>query len=685
MIIKKLIMKNIRSFEELEVNFQKGSTLLSGEIGVGKTSILLGLQFALFGLQPGQKGASILRQGEDSSYAGLEIEVDGNKIFIERTIKASKSGGITQDSNVLTINDSREELSTNEMKDRVIKLLNYPREFIKKSNLLFKFTVFTPQEEMKAIIQERPEVRLDTLRHIFGIDRYKRIKENSSIFIQRIKDSIKIKEVLVSELNLLKEKYNFENEKKILFARDVNNLKLRYNEVLKEKEESDLKVESLRQIVEEGEEVASEISKAQIRIHGKKDLELRMKKELVLMQMQVKDDIDFSEERLKSISGFFEKHRRILDENNQKYLEVCSKISGLESKKESPLVMREKVNSMENCPTCFQEVSHEHKEKITKRTEFEIGDINRELEQKIIERDLLIKDIEKEKDLIKGYEEDKNTLERNKVKFEHRKSIKVKIKSDSFVLDRTRNELLELEKELMELKRKLVGFEDSMELYNKEKERNNTCLSNVREIEISLATKNKELEILKNRLEELNEEISSKEKIRKDIDYLRGLLDFMQDKFLGLISITEKNVLSKLRAEFYSIFSEWFSFLVTDNLTVRLDEDFTPIITNQDYEIDYDFLSGGERTAVALAYRLALNQVLNSMLSRIKTKDIVILDEPTDGFASGQIDKMRDIFDQLKAEQIIIVSHEHKIEGFVDHILNVRKEHSSRVEEVKNV
>jgi exonuclease SbcC len=112
---------------------------------------------------------------------------------------------------------------------------------------------------------------------------------------------------------------------------------------------------------------------------------------------------------------------------------------------------------------------------------------------------------------------------------------------------------------------------------------------------------------------------------------------------------------------------------------VRLDEDFTPIITNQDYEVDYDFLSGGERTAVALAYRLALNQILNSMMSNLKTKDIIILDEPTDGFSEQQLDKMRDIFDQLKSEQIILVSHEQKIEGFVDNIIKIQKDGTSKI------
>ena len=194
MQFKKLILQNIRSYENLELEFPKGSSLLSGDIGSGKTSILLGLQFALFGLQPGQKGASILRHGEESAYSCLVLEIDREMVTLERTIKKSKSGSITQDSQTITIDNVSEELSTLEMKERVISLLNYPKEFAKKSNLLYKFTVYTPQEEMKTIVQEKPEIRLNTLRHIFGIDKYKRIKENTQIIIKKMKEKEKFEE-----------------------------------------------------------------------------------------------------------------------------------------------------------------------------------------------------------------------------------------------------------------------------------------------------------------------------------------------------------------------------------------------------------------------------------------------------------------------------------------------------------
>ena len=112
-------------------------------------------------------------------------------------------------------------------------------------------------------------------------------------------------------------------------------------------------------------------------------------------------------------------------------------------------------------------------------------------------------------------------------------------------------------------------------------------------------------------------------------------------------------------------------------INVRLDDEFSPVIEQDGFETSFESLSGGERTAVALAYRLSLNQVINSVLSKIKTKDMIILDEPTDGFSDQQLDKMRNVLEQLKVKQLIIVSHEQKIEGFVENVIKFRKENGT--------
>jgi exonuclease SbcC len=684
MILKKLIMKNIRSYNDLELNFPDGSILLSGDIGSGKTSILLGVQFALFGLQPGQKGSSLIRAGESDALVHLEFEIDDKKIAVERTIKRSKNGSISQDSNIIEVNNKREELSTSEAKNRIIEMLNYPKEFVKKSNLLYKYTIYTPQESMKEIVQESPEIRLDTLRHIFGIDRYKRIKDNSEVFIQKLRGVVKIKEVEIRDINLIKEKIVLENEKKIKLSKEINNLNLDYNEMIKIKKEEELKIRGVENKILDRNKINSELIRAETELRGKKELKLRTEKEIDLMAKQIKDRVDFSSGAMQEVLNLIASHKKKLDSLNDSFLKISSNISVLLSRKENAFDLKEKIIHLESCPTCFQSVSAEHKDKISKRTQYNLEEIDRELESKMIEKNRLIREIETEKELVGGYENDLHGLERARIKYQHQRDIELKLKSDVMTLERINLEINSIEMNINGEKLKLEEFKDIEKQYDFQKNNLDSISYKSRLIEIELAQKNRELELQKINLDEMEKTLKKMEKSREQLNYIRGLQDWFEDKFISLITITETNVLAKLRIDFSRLFGGWFSMLVSDSLSVRLNEDFTPIITNQDFEIDYEFLSGGERTAVALAYRLALNQILNSILSKIKTKDLIILDEPTDGFSEQQLDKMRDIFEQLNSKQIILVSHEQKIEGFVDNVIRIKKDGASSVESVKS-
>ena len=80
MRLNKLTLKNIRSYKEEEIEFPAGSILLSGDIGSGKSSILLAIEYALFGLQPGQKGSHLLRHDSDSGEVILDLDINGLRI-----------------------------------------------------------------------------------------------------------------------------------------------------------------------------------------------------------------------------------------------------------------------------------------------------------------------------------------------------------------------------------------------------------------------------------------------------------------------------------------------------------------------------------------------------------------------------------------------------------------------------
>ena len=142
MLIKKLKLKNIRSYVDDKIIFTEGTTLLSGDIGSGKSSILLAIDFAFFGIRRGElSGSAILRNGANEGYVILDFIVDDKEISIKRTIKKS-SNGIVQDSGYLTINEVTQELTPVELKQRVLQLLNYPQEKVKKKNFVFIYKIF---------------------------------------------------------------------------------------------------------------------------------------------------------------------------------------------------------------------------------------------------------------------------------------------------------------------------------------------------------------------------------------------------------------------------------------------------------------------------------------------------------------------------------------------------------------
>jgi len=87
MILKKLHLENIRSYTDETITFPNGSVLLSGDIGSGKTSILLAIEFALFGIMKGSiTGSEILRHGTKEGSIELTININKKDVIRESEI-----------------------------------------------------------------------------------------------------------------------------------------------------------------------------------------------------------------------------------------------------------------------------------------------------------------------------------------------------------------------------------------------------------------------------------------------------------------------------------------------------------------------------------------------------------------------------------------------------------------------
>lgn len=674
MKLKKITIDNIRSYKKHEIIFPEGSILLSGDIGSGKTSILLAVEFALFGLQPGQRGSSLLRNGESEGGVTLEFEADEKEVVIHRTLKRGKT--ISQDYCSIMIDDIIKEVSVTELKSIVLDLLNYPKEFSKKQNLLYKFTVYTPQEEMKEIILQDAKTRINTLRHVFGIDRYKRIIENTSILASKLREEKRVKEALLS---------NLEQNKEEILSKEHELESKRYNLVSIEKELF-LKSEARKKIQEEKEEISkkieekntlqAEIGKTKIMISTKQDSISTNLQSIEKLSEQIKQSyslrVDDSE--ILTLENELITLKKERDELNEKNLEITSKISSFSLKNQESELLKNKIFGMKMCPTCLQDVGPVHKSNVTNKVETDITENTKQItifaskKKSIIEK---ITQINSRLTLIQNKIQELKIL---KVKLESLYEKKIRMTEMENNTNSIKKDLELLNQHMNLLKNSVFELSKYDNLFEQKKSEFDTALKEERFAEIKVAELKKEIDMFENQICELKEKIIKLEEIKKELNYISNFENWLSSNFIPLISTIERNVMAKLKNEFSKLFSEWFSMLVPDNFNVRLDDEFTPIIEQHDYELDYNYLSGGERTAIALAYRLSLNQVLNSLLSQIKTKGLVILDEPTDGFSDQQLDKIREVLDELNIAQLIIVSHEQKIEGFVDSVIKLSKE-----------
>ncbi|MEM3587507.1 MAG: AAA family ATPase, partial [Candidatus Jordarchaeaceae archaeon] len=179
-------------------------------------------------------------------------------------------------------------------------------------------------------------------------------------------------------------------------------------------------------------------------------------------------------------------------------------------------------------------------------------------------------------------------------------------------------------------------------------------------------------------------EIKEKENQAKTKKLLDEHRIWLQDYFIPTLEDIERHVMRNINQEFNTQLQKWFNILVDDpSKTVRIDEEFTPIIEQDGYEQNINYMSGGEKTSLALVYRLALNNIVRRISTTMKT-NILILDEPTDGFSKEQLFKIREILNELQDAQVILVSHERELESFADQVYKVEKINgTSKVELLK--
>ena len=664
MIIKELELTNIRSHGHSLIRFPLGRTLLEGDIGSGKSSVLVAIEFALFGLGS-DSGTSVLRLGRDSGEVRMAFDVDGSEYEVTRKLQR-KAGRVQQGDGVLKIPGETMSLSPSELKEKILEVLEFDEAPDPKAqSWIYRYAMYTPQEEMKSILILAPEQRLQILRRAFRVEDYKVAATNAEETVRKIREDEREQDGIAKGMGDLRgqvEKLQKEEEKHRGDLERLEEEEARAEEdtrLLKDEKEAlqkrELGLQSARAEKEYYERLGSEAAED---LAGAK----REIVELGEIVKKIDSDLAGSElERPPSADSLpvLKRKERALEADIRKLTELKAaaetKLSDYES------IMKDGV-----CPVCDRPVEADDFDEKRSAKTAEREHFVRELWEVEDEVRALREKIEK----VEAYREASRDVaqkktERSKLKAELEKKEQARHKFEKRVAF-SKSSLQQVGAQMEELR----GAERDAQAAGRKLTQSEERLRGVRE---RLVRARGSLEEVQRRQTEIAIEVVVKEEASNKGRRLREREVWLEDYFLPTVRVIEKSVLATINQEFDSLFKKWFGMLVGDpEKEVGVDEDFGPVVTQGGYEQDVKFLSGGERTSVALAYRLALN-VLAQRVSAGMKSNLLILDEPTDGFSQEQLGTVREVLDDVGCPQMIIVSHDKELESFADQIFKVEK------------
>lgn len=517
-MIKSVVLENWKSHEKTELEFTKGTNVLIGQMGAGKTSVMDAITFALFGTFPALQSRKIKLDQcimdkpvkKDRARVKLVFSLNDSEYEIVREVSRGKGTTVSEfrkDGALI------EQGSSQRVTDAIVKEIQVDYE-------LFSRAVYSEQNQIDYFLQIPAGQRKKKIDELLKLDRLEKARSTLTTVISRLKSQAKDKQRALQEfeeedlekkiksleedLESIKKKgtsllLNLEEKRKTLKEvsdnlekleekqRKVRDIENKLNSLKGQLEELDGKIKVLREKL--GENLARDFE------HEKEKLEKEMKtlsiklEELGLDKLQREiSELNMKQGSLKTTTEELSKKLRERDELVKKLEDLKKKdwekelvkrkeeLKQLEAKlTEAKLVIEnenKRLSELEKagdrCPVCDSPISKSKKEELRKKSLKSIENAKekiKEIEERITKVDLSeieskVREVtvisEKLKDLdVEGKLEKVST---------ELKEVEKELEKKKAELDKKSSERTELEKEKEKILRELSDVERIIEL-----------------------------------------------------------------------------------------------------------------------------------------------------------------------------------------------------------------------------
>ena len=665
-MITSIELGDFLAHSETKLEFEKGVTIFVGENGAGKSSIIDGITFSLFGQHTRKSNKGLIKRGSNQGYSKIEFSINGKQY--ETVRKIDSKGGLVATFSEIT-KEGRVEIAAGERKQFGESMTEQVEKTIGMDFEKLKIASIVQQGELNSIINAKPKEFKELLNAIIGIDKLDVASESMKKVTKEFREKIK------TDLG-------YDDTHIDILERDFE----KYQQDIKESEPEKNQLESeQQQIQDELKKLKKELETETPKIDKINQLELR-KDELSRYAKDtmkgIQEKISENERKIRDCEGCFDvieqkidfetkiqKVEEALEDSSNKIQEMLSQIASLKEKQ----ILASKLQLKDNkCPVCdstveklnpFFQVEHVKEETIKLQENIKLKEKEREMYN------------QKKKEFIE--------------KVQKTRDAEATLKAHSI---NTKEELIEIQKETQIQKKKvpLINNNDLKQISQID-EHTKLIFENILKLELETKGFNeKEFVKLKNTIEEKQTSLSQIHQqiggILEKIDKAEKQIDKIQNSILELKKV--KKYISKLDKVQTNIFSrdgavatslrswalipisvkasEYLSFLNTKIQRIALSEkarDVSIACYSKTEVLELESLSGGEKVSVALALRLGMASLLGS-----SNLNLMILDEPTTHLDAERkkslvrvLSQLTEISNSQTPMQFLIITHDTEI------------------------
>ncbi len=664
MLITKLTLKNFMGYKRLNlpkgnVEFPEGLILISGKNSYGKSTILEGILFAFFGprIFKGRNAESFITYGvQEKAEIYVYFTFDKRKYYIYR--KWGRTGSITT---------KLFEWFENKKTYQEVKRFN-PEKFFEISSEQAMSTVFVRQGEVEELANKKGAELREMIIDLFRLNiiddalsfldneyrnkKYEKEKlEKSRVPIERINEDIIFieKENHQLEKIIVEQGYKKENLESKIKAFPSNELISKLEDLYNQQSSTKDKFQSYKK------DFNQKIKKTDLSLKDFNSQELINKKIKILnenKQKLEKEKLELENKRDATFKGIGKTNGRIEDlKKNIKKMEKSLKFT---TKKEG--------NEIAQCPTCHNELTKEHYDEMIKQfsNDIKINQNKVKSIQKILANfDNKIKRIQ---EILDKSKEMITVHQGLKVDFEN-------YKKHELGLTKIENDLNEL------ILTHGTQFKDSsiegIKKLSIDKEKISTELKATLK---SLNEKQEKYQANQIRVGQLREEIKKMKDLEKkiggyeiDIDHINKAKEFVR-RFVTEYMVVKrlvKNIALTTDKYIKDFTSGQYSDLLLDlsgtrktGLSLKIRDNYNGV-----YE-STEVLSGGDRTALGMALRLAISELMGTIRP---TKDsprknpkvnFLLLDEPLAALDETRRERiLQHLLKSKSFSQIFLITH----------------------------